>query len=478
MTTRFSLNPVCLLLFAAAFARAETVNPEYRPEPLPQAMPEFRQPETPAAVLPSAETGHITDIDEAGLLAQPQLLNRLLDQSVMDNDIEGIRVLLPVYRKLPDTVRDDILLRLAKSKLSMYEGRFAEAASLLRGLIAEKPESDVIRFHLALALFYDNQDRAAQDQIDKLLAQTALPEREKNLLAAFQEELQKRHRWRFDGGLNYTYEPNINNAPAVKQEGRLKSEAEAENVSGIAYRFGAEKDRPLTGNWLAKFSADLYGKYYPSAKHYNDLAVQAAAGIGYRNANRAFSLMPYAQHRRFGEDAEPYSDSFGTKFDTDIRLNPKWRIINHVAAEKIRYENRTRFNGNILRFGQTVVYQADPRQAWFGGYEFERENLRDRDNSNRRQAVSLGWIQEWPKGFSSRASATWGKRTYRAPMPWPILETRRDRTLGLNLSLWHRNIHFWGVTPRLTMRHTRNRSNVFLYDYRKNNLFVEMTKTF
>ncbi|MDO4697038.1 MAG: porin family protein [Neisseria sp.] len=477
MNTKFFYTFTLLL---ATAAQAETVTPEYRPEPLPQNLPEPRTIETAVPVPPENRVSDtaVTDIDEAGLLAQPQLLNRLLDQSVMDNDIEGMRLLLPVYLKLPDTVRDHILLRLAESKLAMYEGRFAEAAPLLRGLIAEKPESDVIRFHLTLALFYDNQDRAAQDQIDKLLAQTALPEREKNLLAAFQEELQKRHRWRFDGGLNYTYEPNINNAPAVKQEGRLKSEAEAENVSGIAYRFGAEKDWPLAGNWLAKFSADLYGKYYPSAKHYNDLAVQAAAGIGYRNANRAFSLMPYAQHRRFGEDAEPYSDSFGTKFDADIRLNPKWRIINHVAAEKIRYANRPRFNGNILRFGQTAVYQTDPRQAWFGGYEFERENLRDRDNSNRRQAVSLGWIQEWPKGFSSRVSATWGRRTYRAPMPWPILETRRDRTLGLNLSLWHRNIHFWGVTPRLTMRHTRNRSNVFLYDYRKNNLFVEMTKTF
>lgn len=477
MNTKFFYTFALLL---AASAQAETLTPEYRPEPLPQNLPEPRTIET-AVPVPSenrvSDTA-VTDIDEAGLLAQPVLLNRLLDQSVMENDAEGMRLLLPVYRQLPDNVRDGILLRLAESKLALHEGRFAEAANILRSLIAEKPESDVIRFHLALALFYDNQDPAAQNQIDKLLAQTALPEREKNLLAAFQTELQKRHRWRFDGGLSYTYEPNINNAPAVKEQGRLKSEAEAENASGIAYRFGAEKDWPLAGNWLAKFSTDLYGKYYPSAKQYNDLAVQTAAGIAYRNAAWEISLMPYAQHRRFGEHVKPYSDSFGAKLDSSVRLSPKWQLNHHLSGEKIRYEQRKRFNGNIVRFGQTAVYRANPQQTWFGGYEFERENLRDKDHSNRRHAVSLGWIQEWPKGFSTRTSASFGQRRYLAPMPWPVLETRRDKTLNLSISLWHRNVHFLGITPRLTFRHTRNRSNVFLYGYRKNNLFVEMSKTF
>lgn len=460
--------------------RHQTVTLESRQEPLTPPPSERRTAEMPRN-MPSAartDTAPVSDIDEAGLLAQPALLNRLLDQSVMQNDAEGMRLLLPVYRKLPDAVRDDILMRLAEGKLALHEDRFQTAADILRGLIAEKPESDVIRFHLALALFYDRQDRAADGQIGKLLAQTALPEQEKQLLAAFQEALRRRHSWRFDGGLNYAYEPNINNAPTVKQEGRLKSDAEAENASGIAYRFGAEKDWPLAGNWLAKFSADLYGKYYPAAKQYNDLAVQTAAGIGYGNASRQLSLMPYAQHRRFGADTEPYSDSFGAKLDSNMRLGAKWQLQHHFAGEKIRYANRPRFNGNIIRFAQTAVYQTNPQQAWFGSYEFERENLHDKDHSNRRHAVSLGWIQEWPKGFSTRSSASLGQRTYRAPMPWPILETRRDRTLNLNLSLWHRNVHFFGITPRLSFRHTQNRSNVFLYGYRKNQLFVEMSKTF
>ncbi|MDO5058867.1 MAG: surface lipoprotein assembly modifier [Neisseria sp.] len=469
-----------LLLSAALHAHADnggiTVTPDFRPEPPPHEWPVPSE----NAPLPVSEpsSSDVRDIDETALLADPRLLNLLLDQSVMNNDSEGIRILLPVYRRLPDAVRDNILLRLAEAKLAMSEGAFSRAADTLRGLIAEKPESDVIRLYLALALFYDRQDAAAESQFDKLMAQTALPERERKTVAAFQEQLRQRHQWRFDGGLNYTYEPNINNAPEIREEGRLKTEAEPQTASGLAYHLGAEKDWPLAGNWLAKFSADVYGKYYPNNKEYNDFIVQGSAGLGYRNAHWDISLMPFAQHRRFGEDFAPYSDSFGAKLDTARQITPQWRLANSLSGEKIRYENRKRFNGNRLNAVQTAVYQANPQQAWFASYGFERENLRDKDNSNRSHTIAAGWIQEWPHGFSTRTAAAWSKRRYRAPMPWPVLKTRRDQTLNLQVSLWHRNLHFAGITPRLTFRHTKNRSNVFFYGYKKNNLFLEMSKSF
>ena len=477
MKSIFFYLSVAVYVVATNFVQAAHVTPEYQPEPPPRDWPDLNNSTT----LPKEAASHetiITDIDEAGLLAKPVLLNLLLDKSVLHNDMEGIRVLLPVYRKLPIEERDSVLQQLAESKLAMNEGNFGQAAHILRSLIADKPDSDVIRLYLAIALFYDKQDAAAQSQFNKLMAQTALPEREKQLIAAFNEQLRHRYRWQFDGGLNYSYEPNINNAPTIKQQGNLHTDTESESVSGITYRLNAEKDWPLADNWLAKFSADLYGKYYPSAKNYNDLLLSGAIGIGYRDARWDIALMPYATHRRFGEDTLPYSDALGVKLDIQTQISPKWRLLNTVSGEKIHYEKRFRFNGNRLRMGQTVIYQARPQQAWFGGIEFERENLHDKDNSNRQWTASLGWIQEWPKGLSSRTGIAWSQQKYRAPMPWPILETRRDQTLRFQLSLWHRNIHFWGITPRLTAQHIRNQSNVFFYGYKKNNLFLEFSKTF
>lgn len=55
---------------------------------------------------------------------------------------------------------------------------------------------------------------------------------------------------------------------------------------------------------------------------------------------------------------------------------------------------------------------------------------------------------------------------------------RRDKELNTSLSLWHRALHFKGITPRLTLSHRETRSNDVFNEYEKNRAFVEFNKTF
>lgn len=57
-------------------------------------------------------------------------------------------------------------------------------------------------------------------------------------------------------------------------------------------------------------------------------------------------------------------------------------------------------------------------------------------------------------------------------------ERRRDKELNTSLSLWHRALHFKGITPRLTLSHRETRSNDVFNEYEKNRAFVEFNKTF
>ncbi|MCS4534621.1 surface lipoprotein assembly modifier [Neisseria montereyensis] len=482
-TTTFFLTLLCC---AAPLQAAETVVPQQRPERPEPKLPEIQQPEQSRWQPAVTSETEIQDIDEKTLLQQPNLLNLLLDKSVMANDLEGIKVLLPVYRKLPDTQRDDTLLLLAESKLAMFEGNFSQAVDLLRQIIAERPDLDVIRMYLAIALFYDQQDVAAQDQFDKLLAQAELPEQEKAVIEQFTEQLQQRHRWQFNGGINYAREPNINNAPIVREQGNINTDIEPEKATGIVYHFGAEKDWALPRGFLLKSSLDISGKYYPGNQRYNDLLADVGFGVGYRNARFDVALMPFVTKRwwqGYSESSgqsglQSYSDSFGATLSVQSRLSRRWRSYHYARIEKTHHEERFRFDGIRRQIGQTLIYQASPQQAWFGGIDYQQEKLHDTDNSNHLLTGSLGWIQEWPKGFSTRSRIAWGKQKYHAPMPWPILKTRQDNSLQMQVSVWHRNIHFWGITPRLTWQRIRNKSNVFLYDYQKNNVFLEFSKQF
>ncbi|MBZ5718219.1 surface lipoprotein assembly modifier [Haemophilus influenzae] len=50
--------------------------------------------------------------------------------------------------------------------------------------------------------------------------------------------------------------------------------------------------------------------------------------------------------------------------------------------------------------------------------------------------------------------------------------------MNTSLSLWHRALHFKGITPRLTLSHRETRSNDVFNEYEKNRAFVEFNKTF
>lgn len=472
------------ILCVVLTTHAQTITPEYQPESLQTELPKLPDRSSTIWIPPiNHESEQVKEIDEATLLAQPKLLNLLLDKSVLNNDMEGIRILLPVYHKLPETQRDNILIHLANSKLSMYEGKFSQAISDLRAIIAAHPELDAVRMYLAIALFYDHQDVAAKDQFDKLMAQTELPDKEKQLIKKFTNQLQQRHQWQFDGGINYTHEPNINNAPLIKQQGNINTDTHSESANGIIYRFNAQKDWALPHSLLAKFSADVYGRYYPTNTQYNDLLTEVSTGMGYRNALFDVYFMPFIGHRWWQGDAQKsglhsYSRTWGVNLGLNTQLNHQWRIHNHARIEKVKHQHRYRFDGIRKQISTTLIYQSNPRQAWFSGISHRREDLHDVDNGSSEWTASLGWIQEWKKGFSTRSHFSFAQQKYHAAMPWPILYTRKDHRLQWQLSAWHRNIHFWGVTPRITWQYIRNKSNVFLYDYRKNNLFIEFSKTF
>ena len=57
-------------------------------------------------------------------------------------------------------------------------------------------------------------------------------------------------------------------------------------------------------------------------------------------------------------------------------------------------------------------------------------------------------------------------------------EKRRDTEWNTSLSLWHRALHFGGITPRLTVAYYRNNSNDAFYEYDKLRTFIEFIKTF
>ena len=122
-----------------------------------------------------------------------------------------------------------------------------------------------------------------------------------------------------------------------------------------------------------------------------------------------------------------------------------------------RYDWRKHLNGNNYLFSNTLLYVPKSGQHWFAGVDYSRENTRDKDNAYQRAGGRLGWGQEWPWGISSRVTLSYAKRHYQAADFFNIRQNNRE--YASTLTLWHRDLYFWGITPKITWSYQKVKSN-------------------
>lgn len=85
-------------------------------------------------------------------------------------------------------------------------------------------------------------------------------------------------------------------------------------------------------------------------------------------------------------------------------------------------------------------------------------------------------MRVWGKGLGTALPAGYGRRRYDAA---DFLAIRRDdKEYSASLSLWHKRLSLWGVTPRLVTVWQKTASNHPLYGYRKANAYLQIGKSF
>ena len=115
-------------------------------------------------------------------------------------------------------------------------------------------------------------------------------------------------------------------------------------------------------------------------------------------------------------------------------------------------------------------------QYWFVGVDYSRDNARDKSDAYSRKGGRIGWGQEWSFGISTRVSLNYAERDYKAADFVQIKQQNKE--YGAQISLWHRNFHLWGVTPRVTWAYNKVDSNNPFYSYDKNRIYLEVSKRF
>ena len=422
---------------------------------------------------------HTLSIAKEELSKHPDLIVRGLITAVLQNNGEAVQLLLPLYQNLPK--QDPFLLEWANAINAREERRFSEAVTRYRTLFSQDSTILPLRYQLAQALFLNNDNEAAKDQFQKLRAEQVSPE-SIAMIDQYLSALNRRDQWKFQGGLSFLNESNINNAPKAGTRIGNWSAWERESATGFSYFAEAEKKWSLSHNYFAQFSIEGRGKYYWDNKKYNEFNGRVGAGVGYQTARFEISLMPFTERRWYAggssgnESMKQYSKNSGARLDLTYWLNEKWQISTALEYGEQRYNTRKHLNGNNYLWSNTLSYFPKSGQFWFVGADYNRENTRDKDNAYQRKNLRLGWGQEWGWGISTRISLAYARRTYKGADLFNIRQKNNEYQSAV--TLWHRDLYFWGITPKITWSYQRVSSNHPFYSYDKNRIFLEMGKTF
>ncbi len=490
-----------LLLSLPVWEMAEAA-PTLPEQPMPE--PELRlntaQPDATAAqhkptVAEQAVQQRVLEVNEAMLLQNPELLSRAMQSAVAEQNIAGIKVLLPIYEKWPQ--HDAQLAKFGRAMAAQAEGRAKEAVGIYRGMIAEHPDAAAIRFRLAQALFDDRQNEAAADQFERLGSEN-LPQQVRETVEKYQEALRERDTVQVYAGVSVSRESNINQAPENRRLGAYLSDAQCADVqqknpnddcwrgwtfeapidaAGVTYQAGIEKKWSLPAGWYAKAGADVYGKYYPSYGRYNDTTARVSAGAGYADQRNDAGVMPFHERRIYGNDAYSYTN--GVRLHWNRWWSSRLQGLNALELGRLKNIQRPLSDNDSRLLSSSLVFYRNARQSWLlGGDVYQERNDEDRSDNFNRYGVRAAWVQEWPKGISTRLSAGYAQRRYQTPSFFSEGVKRRDKEWNTSLSLWHRALHFGGVTPRFTISRQRTQSNDVFQSHGKTRSFIELNKAF
>ncbi len=424
--------------------------------------------------------------DLAYFKKHPEELEQLFLLLIRQKDVEKIKLLLPVYKQYPK--KDMSLIDWGNALVYEDNNDYHQAVNVYRKMNSALPHLKTLRFYMANALFRDKQYEAAKSEFEKLRSEATAPA-DKEVINSYLDAIRESNTWTFDANLTYVNDKNLNNtAPKGTQlvlpGGKtLSVTAEPDEAKGFTYGLSVGKKFLLKNNYFTSLNTDINGTYYWNNHKYNDLSMGISTGFGYEDAKKEIEISPFFRNRLYAgvnegsDDLSQYAKTFGVRLTGSYWLSPKWHYNGALSIGRDKYvKDYKHMNGNTVSLSNSLSYTPSQTRYFYAGIDISAKDTVYDDDTNKTAGIRAGWIEAWGKGFSTRLGFGVSKTAYKG-IDWFGIK-RKDTKFNVNASVWNRNIHLFGITPKLSYRYDKTSSNHKLHEYNKHNVFLEFSKTF
>lgn len=484
------MKAICLILFflccchQVSFAQtfASTDDRRWQDEKLQQYETLPHTETTPTVSIPTAPSQQI-HLDEQQLLQQPALLQHTLLSALTYHHVENSIYLLDLYQQLDKQYIDNHLITWANAVKAEHQQRYLDAINSYQQILQKYPQADVLRLRLALVLLKQHYFAEAQQQFEQILANPQLAPTLKQAVEQHLAQLKQRQDWQFSTDFTYISDKNINNAPNHPNINANWTAQQQQSAHGVQFAFSTHKKHQLNQGFFLENRWQTHGKYYWDSSHYNDVNARVSVGLGKSYPRSSVLALPFYEQNWYAggnpqqHQLKAFSKSKGITVETKHALTDKLLLGLHTEFAKNEYRTRPHLNGHGQYLALSSTYFSNPQRYYHGSIDYQRVKTQDADDSFQRHGVRLGIGQQWQSGLNAYFAINYAQRKYQGTMPiFNIKQHSHD--YGASLSLGHQKLQWQGIAPRLTWQYQKVNSNIPLYDYDKQKVFIEFNKRF
>lgn len=419
------------------------------------------------------------------LVENPEILEELFVKALIIQNVPILPTFVKLYGYVPNA--DKSLIDWANAILYKQTDLHL-ATKNYQNLVAYFPQNLFMRFQFAETLFRNKAYDEAKKHFTHLLKQPLSLE-DKTIFEQYLEAIESKESWNFAFGSTFLNDKNLSNT--AKEGTKMQvgsgtiSSGKREKGQGISGWMSADKQWNLENGRFVQFDTNLSSKYYWNNKSYNDVNAYVGLGFGYSDARLNVVMMPNIQKRWYSggsgasESLKSYSTTYGMNLDVSYWFTPsaKYNLSYNLGYDLHRQDSLARqYDGSTHILTNNISYFPNATQYFSLSLDLSKRNVSSLSNSYERLGLRFAWGQELPLDFNAYTSFGVAHRTHKGRSFLGILQDNAEYSARVSLS--NKKIQYKGFIPKLTWSYTKTSSNIPIYSYSKNNVMLEIGKSF
>lgn len=387
----------------------------------------------------------------------------------------AIAILIALERDADADIRAEARFRLG----NLYEriGRPDAAIAAYRRVLDERPAASRVRLELARLLAAQGAERAALAELRRA-GSAGLPEDVARVVDAFSTALRSRRRLGATLEIAIAPDSNINRATRVRSIDTVIApftlSDDARGRSGVGASIAAQGFvRGRIGGTAALARASLRADLY-AAHRFDDVALSIVAGPEFQTRSTRVRPAPIVQRRWFG--GRRYSDAAGATVNVLAILSPASQLEIEGTVTANRYAAIRAQNGVSVDAALAYDRALSPKTSARVTMRASRQGAEDRALATRTAAFgALVAYNLGPATMFAQADVTRIVADRRQLLfPTKRADWRSDLTVGAVAQRWR----IADLAPLVRVIHTRSRSTVELYDFRRTRVEIGFSREF